>query len=109
MGWVPCVCAGRNPTGIEWVSFVLQALLYALIFLIEVAVFARVQSRTVRQASLLIASYVLYLSWQPWFAAVLAASTLVNYGIGRWVRRDGRTFVLWLGILFNLALLSSFK
>lgn len=109
MGWVPCVCAGRNPTGIEWVSFVLQALLYALIFLIEVAVFARVQSRTVRQASLLIASYVLYLSWQPWFAAVLAASTLVNYGIGRWLRRDGRTFVLWLGILFNLALLSSFK
>ena len=87
----------------------LQAILYVLIFLAEVALFAKICSRTVRQVSLLAGSYVLYLTWQPWFATVLLASTLLNYGMGLWLRRKGTASVLWLGILLNLALLGSFK
>ena len=66
---------------------VLQTILYIAVFLIEAAIFATVRSRAVRQTSLLIASYALYLTWQPWFAAVLLASTLMNYGVGQVIRR----------------------
>ncbi len=61
----------------------LQTILYIAFFLLEAVIFATMRSRTVRQISLLLASYVLYLTWQPWFAAVLLASTLMNYGIGQ--------------------------
>ena len=36
-----------------------------------------------RQAILLIASYALYLTWGIWFAAVLLASTAMNFLVGR--------------------------
>jgi hypothetical protein len=41
----------------------LQTTLYIAIFLIEAIVFATIRSRAVRQVSLLLASYVLYLTW----------------------------------------------
>jgi D-alanyl-lipoteichoic acid acyltransferase DltB (MBOAT superfamily) len=87
----------------------LQAILYVLVFLIEVAVFAKVRSRSVRQAALLVGSYALYLTWGAWFAVVLMASTLMNYLLGVWVRRKPYWPALWVGILLNLGLLSSFK
>ena len=86
-----------------------QPVLYITVFLVEVALFATVQSRTIRQYSLLVASYVLYLTWQPWFLAVLLASTLMNYGVGQLLRRRPSAGILWLGILSNLVLLGSFK
>jgi len=86
-----------------------QAILYGLLFLLCAVVFAKVRSRGVRQGVLLIASYVLYLSWGLWFAAVLLASTVMNFLVGKWLRRNPAQAVLWFGILLNLALLSSFK
>jgi alginate O-acetyltransferase complex protein AlgI len=83
--------------------------LYCLLFLICVGVFAEVRSRPVRQAILLLASYTLYLTWGLWFGAVLLASTVMNFLIGKWLRRTPTGAVLWVGILLNLALLSSFK
>jgi alginate O-acetyltransferase complex protein AlgI len=87
----------------------LQVILYVFVFLIEVAVFARVPSRNVRQAALLTGSYVLYFTWGSWFAAVLLASTVMNFLLGEWLRRKPALLVLWLGILLNLVILGSFK
>ena len=87
----------------------LQALAYIVIFLVEVAVFATARSRSVRQLSLLAASYVLYLTWQPWFALVLLGSTVANYCFGRALRRKAAVPTLWAGILFNVVLLAVFK
>ena len=86
-------------------TWMLQAVLYITVFLIEVAVFATVPSRVVRRTSLLIASYALYLTWQPWFALVLLASTLMNYGVGQILRRRPTGVILGLGIVANLACL----
>jgi alginate O-acetyltransferase complex protein AlgI len=82
---------------------------YVAAFLICVAVFAKARSRQIRQATLLIASYALYFSWGRWFAAVLVTSTVINFLIGRSLRRKQSSATLFLGIAFNLALLSSFK
>lgn len=73
------------------------------------AVFARIRSRSVRQPVLLIASYVLYLSWSFWGAGILLISTLVNFLLGTYLRRKPTRLVLTVGILLNLVLLSSFK
>ncbi len=90
-------------------SSVLQTILYIAVFLIEATIFATSRSRAVRQASLLVASYLLYLTWQPWFAAVLLASTLMNYGFGQMLRRRPTGAVLGFGIVANLLLLGGFK
>jgi D-alanyl-lipoteichoic acid acyltransferase DltB (MBOAT superfamily) len=87
----------------------LQGTLYVLVFLVEVGIFAKVRSRSIRQVTLLAGSYTLYLTWGAWFAAVLLASTLLNYLLGAWIRRKPSGQNLLVGILFNLALLSTFK
>jgi alginate O-acetyltransferase complex protein AlgI len=86
-----------------------QGILYLLVFLIEIAVFAKVRTRNVRQAALLAGSYVLYFTWGPWFSAVLLASTVMNYLLGEWLRRKPSWPALWVGILLNLGLLGGFK
>lgn len=82
---------------------------YTLAFLLCLTIFSRVRSRKVRQGTFLIASYALYLSWGSWFAAVLLTSTVLNFIIGNKLRRNPSGLILWLGILFNLFLLSTFK
>jgi len=79
------------------------------LFLICVVVFAKARSRRLRQAALLLASYSMYLTWGLWFAAVLLASTVMNFLIGEWLRRKPSGLVLSTGIVLNLVLLSSFK
>ncbi len=86
-----------------------RGILYALAFLLCIAVFANVQSRRARQTVLLIASFALYFSWSYWFGAVLLASTVMNYLLGRSLRQKQSRLTLWLGIVLNLALLSTFK
>jgi alginate O-acetyltransferase complex protein AlgI len=66
-------------------------------------------SPTLRQWVLLTASYLLYLTWGPWFALVLLGSTLMNFFLGQWLQRSPSAPVLWCGILLNLAVLSTFK
>ncbi len=84
-------------------------ILYVLALLFCTIIFAKIRARAARQAVLLIASYALYISWGAWFAAVLLTSTVMNYLLGSWLRqkRSGRT--LSIGILLNLALLTTFK
>src|SRR5208283_728624 len=56
-----------------------------------------------------IGGYALYLSWGAWFAAVLLASTVMNFLLGKWLQRKPSAPVLLTGIFVNLALLGSFK
>jgi alginate O-acetyltransferase complex protein AlgI len=86
-----------------------QGLAYCLLFLLCVAALAKVRSQSVRQAVLLIASYALYLTWGPWFGAVLLTSTVVNFLVGQWLRRRPSGAVLSFGIFLNLILLGTFK
>src|SRR5271166_3025742 len=86
-----------------------RGILYAVALLIGVAIFAKVRSRSVRQAVLLIGSYALYATWGLWFACVLLASTAMNFMFGLSLRRKPSTLVMWAGIVCNLLLLGSFK
>src|SRR5579863_1127845 len=78
-------------------------------FLLCLAIFSRAHSRYIRQCTLLIVSYALYFAWGPWFAAVLLTSTAINFIIGRSLRRNPSSLILFFGILFNLLLLGTFK
>lgn len=82
---------------------------YALAFLMCLAIFSKAHSRHIRQGTLLVASYALYLSWGPWFAAVLLTSTAINFVVGKSLRRNPSSLTLFFSILFNLLLLSTFK
>ena len=62
-----------------------------------------------RLITLLVGSYVLYLSWGAWFAGILLASTVMNFELGEWLRRKPSRLALAVGILLNLAVLASFK
>jgi alginate O-acetyltransferase complex protein AlgI len=86
-----------------------RAILYISVFLLCVAVFAGVRSRRIRQALLLVACYTLYFTWGYWFAAVLISSTVMNFLVGKWLRRRPSPLALSIGIVLNLALLGSFK
>ncbi|MGC2111748.1 MAG: MBOAT family O-acyltransferase [Candidatus Korobacteraceae bacterium] len=87
----------------------IRALLYSLAIVLAVVGLARLRSRSARQILLLVLSYALYLSWAWWFALVLLGSTLVNFLFGRSLRRTRSATTLWIGIVVNVALLSSFK
>ncbi len=87
----------------------LQAITYIVVFLLCVMTLAKVRRVQIRQAVLLLASYGLYLSWARWFAAILAASVIINFLIGKWLRRNRAGLPLWTGIIFNLGLLCAFK
>jgi alginate O-acetyltransferase complex protein AlgI len=87
----------------------MQGILYGLVFIVCVATCAKLRSHRTRQGVLLISSYALYVTWGPWFAVVLLTSTIVNFLVGAWLRRKQTGAILATGIVFNLALLSSFK
>ena len=61
------------------------------------------------------ASYAFYMSWVPWFAWLLAGSTLVDFAAARFIARaqarGGRVKRVWLAVslTFNLGLLMYFK
>jgi alginate O-acetyltransferase complex protein AlgI len=82
---------------------------YVLAFLLCAVILATVRSRPIRQAALLIASCALYLTWGAWFGTVLLVSVVMNYLLGEWLRRKGSGVNLSIGIVLNLALLSTFK
>jgi len=94
---------------LETRGFFVQSACYVLLFLTCVLILAAIRARRVRQAVLLASSFALYLTWTPWFAAVLAASIVVNFLIGKWLRRNPYWLPLSAGVFFNLALLSVFK
>jgi D-alanyl-lipoteichoic acid acyltransferase DltB (MBOAT superfamily) len=67
------------------------------------------RSITTRQVLYLIASGVFYYSWGGWLIVILIFSSLMNYALGEWLKKNITAVRLWVGILFNLAFLSVFK
>ena len=86
-----------------------RVLFYCVALLLGLLVLVKARSRGVRQGVLLFASYALYVAWGPWFLAVLLASTVINFLVGRWMRRNPSVLGLWTGLAFNLLLLATFK
>jgi alginate O-acetyltransferase complex protein AlgI len=68
-----------------------------------------IRSLPFRQLILLLVSYALYVTWGKWFLLSLLVSSLVNYGLGQYLRRRTSGGRLWLGIGFNLIFLGVFK
>jgi D-alanyl-lipoteichoic acid acyltransferase DltB (MBOAT superfamily) len=62
-----------------------------------------------RQLLWLAASYCFYATWSLKFLCVLIASSLVNYALGIYLRRNPSAGRLWVGIGFNVFLLGVFK
>ena len=87
----------------------LQVILYIVVFLALVAIFALARRRGLRQTALLAGSFLLYLTWTKWFAAILLGSIVINYLAGLWLRKRPAWPALTVGIGFNLALLCAFK
>ena len=69
--------------------------------------------RSSRNAILLVASYFFYGWWDYRFCALMAASTLVDYGLSLAIARTGsrrqRRWLLLGSVVFNLGLLGTFK
>ena len=70
---------------------------------------ARIRSVTTRQRLYLLASYAFSASWGPCFLIVLVFSSLMNYGLGQWLKKRTSSGRLWTGIFLNVAVLSIFK
>jgi alginate O-acetyltransferase complex protein AlgI len=80
---------------------------------IVLAVYHLTQSRTTKYRLLLAASWIFYLSWNPWFLWVIIFPTVVDYFAGLLIEAaptPGRRR-LWLAasIVANLGLLAGFK
>ncbi len=70
---------------------------------------ATIRRVKVRHWALLVGSVALYVTWQPWFGAVLLSSIAVNFLLGAWTRRNASWVPVVTGALFNVGLLSVFK
>src|SRR5271163_3320471 len=84
-------------------------LAYAIGVTVVWLVAMRLRSITARQVLYLVASYLFYYSWGSWLIVVLLFSSLMNYALGEWLKKNITAARLWTGIIFNLALLSVFK
>jgi alginate O-acetyltransferase complex protein AlgI len=87
----------------------LRGSLYGIAFVLCLVAASSVRSPRIRQLTLLLASWGLYLTWTRWFFAVLIISTVMNFLLGRALRRKRSGGFLATGVLFNLILLSIFK
>ena len=62
---------------------------------------------------LLLASYVFYAYWNPWYAFLILSSTTIDYFAARWIastdRQRRRQAALWISVVANLGLLGYFK
>ncbi len=87
---------------------------YILFLVIVFAGFWLVPDRRLaRNALLLVASYLFYMSWNAWLILLIVASTLVDFFIGLALgRTDGpraRQALLWISLVVNLGMLGLFK
>ena len=87
---------------------------FVLFFFAVVIVHSLPLPRIIRKLNLLIASYLFYAAWEPWFVTLLVYATAVNWIAGKllatWDDRAGRRkFVLWTVVVLNIGLLAAFK
>jgi len=87
--------------------------LFFLFFPVVLAGAWWLSSNRPRKLWLLAASYLFYAAWDWRFLSLIAASTLVDYGVGRALERSGsrrrRRALLVISLVVNLGLLGVFK
>ena len=86
-----------------------ELLIYAIALLLAWLTALRLRSVKARQILYLIASWIFYYSWGGWLIVILIFSSLMNYGLGQWLKKKITAGRLWVGLLANLALLCTFK
>src|ERR1700722_4526537 len=86
-----------------------QLLGYGIGLIVVWLVAMRLRSVKARQVLYLIASWLFYYSWGGWLIVILIFSSLMNYGLGEWLKKKISAGRLWVGLLANLALLCTFK
>jgi alginate O-acetyltransferase complex protein AlgI len=86
-----------------------ELLAYGTGLLLVWLVAMRLRSVFARQLLYLVASWIFYFSWGSWLILILLFSSVMNYYLGEWLRKDVTANRLWTGILLNVALLSVFK
>lgn len=69
----------------------------------------RLRETPKRQLLYLALSYAFYATWGPWFLGVLIFSSLLNYLLGLYLRRNPSVQRLWVAIGCNVLFLSIFK
>ena len=87
---------------------------FVLFFFAVVVVHSLPLPRIVRKLNLLVASYLFYAAWEPWFVALLLYSTAVNWFAGEFLdafddRPRRRRAVLWSSVILNVGMLAAFK
>jgi alginate O-acetyltransferase complex protein AlgI len=87
----------------------IELLVYGIGVAVVWLVAMRLRSLVARQWLYLIASWLFYFSWGSWLIVVLLFSSVMNYGLGEWLKKRTSAGRLWTGIGFNLVLLSVFK
>lgn len=87
----------------------IELLTYALALVVVWLLALRFRSIVARQWLYLLASWIFYWSWGSWLIVVLLFSSLMNFGLGEWLKKKITAGRLWTGIIINLALLSVFK
>ena len=86
-----------------------ELLLYSVGVLIVWLIAMRLRSAKARQILYLVASWIFYYSWGGWLIVILIFSSLMNYGLGEWLKKKITAGRLWVGLIANLALLCTFK
>jgi alginate O-acetyltransferase complex protein AlgI len=86
-----------------------NSLQYIYLLLATVPIFWLSKNQKIRQLILFFASIYFYMSWSRVFVFLLLGMVVVNWIIGNILGRSKKAEVLWVGIIFNLAILGFFK
>ena len=86
-----------------------EYLVYAIGLVVVWLLAMRLRSVVARQVLYLVASWLFYFSWAKWLIVVLLFSSGMNYALGEWLKKKVSGGRLWVGIVLNLVLLSTFK
>ena len=90
-----------------------NSLTFVAFFAIVVTIYYALSSWTARKAVLVVASYLFYAAWNPFYVALLWVSTTADWTIARRMagveNRNRRRLLLVLSLSINLGLLGYFK
>src|SRR6187401_1695184 len=90
-----------------------NSLTFVVFFLVVLAAYWSMRSWEARKNLLLVASYLFYGAWNPPFAALLFATTALDFYLGREMGKVHtpveRRVWLWISVAVNLSMLGFFK
>lgn len=86
---------------------------FGFFFVAVFTIYWSLRARQARHICLLAASYLFYMSWNPWLVSLIIGSTVLDYFVGRTLEKvtnpRGRKGLLALSIVGNLGVLAIFK